>query len=253
MTMADGAFTFEIGDYREFMPVIITDQHRGRLHECPICGDRVWSCWANADNHWRSHANDIPYEGEWLKLWSILLVVEYGEVSEPETPVSYQVCTASTLPPDDAAWVVRVQGLARANGDLAVCVGVTASPIWQDEDGKRRGLHYWDAPPFPSAQGDLVAAWLRDHHPAAWFASPPNVWEALGQSEPLENLVDLAEHFDMSLSTLAHAAQDGRLPTHMPEGSTRRMARKSAVRWAMEAPGRLTGKVGRPKKAEKKG
>jgi len=248
--MTDGAaYTFGEGDYVEFMPVVATDQSRGRLHQCSICGDRVWSCWGNADRHWQSHANDIPYEGEWLKLWSALLMVKDGKVFEPETPVNYQIETSAN-PPPDAAWVVRVQGLARASGELAVCVGVTASPIWQDKDDKWRGLHHWDAPPFPSAQGDLVAAWLRDHYPAAWFASSPNVWEALGQTEPLENLADLAEYFDMSLSTLAYAARDGRLPTHMPEGSTRRMARKSAVEWALKVPGRLTGRRGRPKKAE---
>jgi hypothetical protein len=259
MTMTGGAaYTFGPGDYREFMPVVASDQARGMLHECPICGERVWSRRANADKHWQGHVHDILYEGRMLRLWSVVLMVQDGKVETVDEIEHYWIDPHIDIDlPSDAAWLVWVQGLVKADAsvsgpdDLAVYTGVTASPIWQDEDGKRRGLHRWDAPPFPSAQGDLVAAWLRDHYPAAWFASSPNVWEALGQTEPLENLADLAEYFDMSLSTLAYAARDGRLPTHMPEGSTRRMARKSAVEWALKVPGRLTGRRGRPKKAEK--
>jgi len=48
-------YTFGKRDYMRFMFYDHTDQHRGRRHVCPICGARVWSCWANADKHWQNH------------------------------------------------------------------------------------------------------------------------------------------------------------------------------------------------------
>lgn len=43
-----------MNDYVEKMKVVDTDQHRGRLHECPICGVRVWSCYGHARKHWEN-------------------------------------------------------------------------------------------------------------------------------------------------------------------------------------------------------
>jgi len=37
------------------MPVVMTDQHCGRLHRCPLCGKEEWSVWGRARKHWESH------------------------------------------------------------------------------------------------------------------------------------------------------------------------------------------------------
>jgi len=39
-------------EYMKSMPVVDTDQHRGRLHQCPVCGARRWSVWGHARKHW---------------------------------------------------------------------------------------------------------------------------------------------------------------------------------------------------------
>lgn len=39
-------------EYVRKMLVIATDQHRGRLHKCPICGACRWSVWGHARKHW---------------------------------------------------------------------------------------------------------------------------------------------------------------------------------------------------------
>jgi hypothetical protein len=41
-----------MSDYIENMTVVATDQFRGRLHECPVCGKRVWSTFGHARRHW---------------------------------------------------------------------------------------------------------------------------------------------------------------------------------------------------------
>ena len=51
----DTSFTFESHNYVRFMPVMGTDQFRGRLHWCPICWTQHWSCFGHADRHWQSH------------------------------------------------------------------------------------------------------------------------------------------------------------------------------------------------------
>ena len=48
----------ELQSYQANMPVVDTDQMTGRCHECPICGKRYWSCWANARKHWQGHEKE---------------------------------------------------------------------------------------------------------------------------------------------------------------------------------------------------
>lgn len=43
--------------YWKAMPVIDTDQFRGRYHECPICRKRMWSTFGHARKHWEMHQN----------------------------------------------------------------------------------------------------------------------------------------------------------------------------------------------------
>jgi hypothetical protein len=42
-------------DYLKFMPVVLRDQHRGRLHLCPVCGKKCWTVWGRANKHWMGH------------------------------------------------------------------------------------------------------------------------------------------------------------------------------------------------------
>lgn len=49
-------YTFGDRDYLKFMPVQQTDQFKHRLHECPICGRKLWSVWGHASKHWQKHA-----------------------------------------------------------------------------------------------------------------------------------------------------------------------------------------------------
>lgn len=48
----------KFGEYREYMPCIATDQARGRLLRCPICGARCWTAFAGAARHWLSHPEE---------------------------------------------------------------------------------------------------------------------------------------------------------------------------------------------------
>ena len=51
----------EFGQSRSYivnMPYIDTDQLAGRLHVCPICDARRWSCFANARKHWEVHETE---------------------------------------------------------------------------------------------------------------------------------------------------------------------------------------------------
>ena len=53
--------TFAPREYVLFMPVVATDQFRGRLHKCPLCGRLLWSCFAHADRHWQAHINEEEF------------------------------------------------------------------------------------------------------------------------------------------------------------------------------------------------
>ena len=53
--MTGAHYSFKPRDYVWFMPYDATDQFAGRRHICPICGQKVWSCWGNADKHWQKH------------------------------------------------------------------------------------------------------------------------------------------------------------------------------------------------------
>jgi len=50
-------YTFEKRDYIKFMPYDLTDRAAGRRHICPICGQKVWSTWGQADKHWQRHGS----------------------------------------------------------------------------------------------------------------------------------------------------------------------------------------------------
>jgi len=61
----DDHYTFKPRDYIKFMPFLATDKGAGRLHECPLCGKKVWSAWGHADKHWQSHSpNPIELDKE---------------------------------------------------------------------------------------------------------------------------------------------------------------------------------------------
>ena len=60
--------------YTKAMPVTMTDRHRGRLHECPLCGFSRWSVWGGARKHWQRHQAFVARGGSvldilLLKLW----------------------------------------------------------------------------------------------------------------------------------------------------------------------------------------
>ena len=57
-----GPFTFARRDYMLFMAYDRTHQFAGRRHLCPICGKKIWSCWANADRHWMRHGEEYSDE-----------------------------------------------------------------------------------------------------------------------------------------------------------------------------------------------
>ncbi len=100
------AYTFGPRDYLLFMPCVATDRHRGRLHECPLCGDRVWSCWGHADTHWQGHGRGqgsitCPDCGE-----------EVGQVFEPpRLRVPRSVLACGEINVGDQVWW-RVPGSA---------------------------------------------------------------------------------------------------------------------------------------------
>jgi len=56
--MTQYKYTFEARDYIKFMPYDATDQFAGRRHICPICNQKVWSCYGNADKHWQRHGQE---------------------------------------------------------------------------------------------------------------------------------------------------------------------------------------------------
>jgi len=40
-------------EYQDFMVFTgITDQHLGRLYECPLCQKKYWSAWGHARRHY---------------------------------------------------------------------------------------------------------------------------------------------------------------------------------------------------------
>jgi len=53
------------------MPVVMTDQHCGRLHRCPLCGKEEWSVWGRARKHWESHkkGNKVWTYATYVKMW----------------------------------------------------------------------------------------------------------------------------------------------------------------------------------------
>lgn len=57
------SFTFEPRDYIKHMPYDLTDQFAGRRHICPLCRQKVWSCFGHADKHWQAHRTDKSTKG----------------------------------------------------------------------------------------------------------------------------------------------------------------------------------------------
>lgn len=55
---ARAKYTYEPRDYIKFMPHSATDQFAGRLHVCPLCGEKIWSCFGHADKHWQAHGKE---------------------------------------------------------------------------------------------------------------------------------------------------------------------------------------------------
>ena len=48
-------YTFGDRDWLQWMPVVDTCRYHGRLHECPICGARLWTVLGYPNQHWKSH------------------------------------------------------------------------------------------------------------------------------------------------------------------------------------------------------
>lgn len=102
------------GDYKKAMPVVLTDQHRGRLHACPICGEHLWSVWGHAEKHWQSHLQNMEDE---IKLMGSRSDGHREEAVEGPNPPGDKVAPVVTPPPLDRL-PERLQSHLRSPHDL---------------------------------------------------------------------------------------------------------------------------------------